>query len=313
MLKKLLLLLIVAVAFAGGYVYWRAREQQQPANVTASEYFTADDRMMEIAGANVRVRIEGPEDAPPIILMHGFIYSLETWDAWAADLKKDHRVIRFDLLGHGLSGPDPQQRYSPDERAEFVGEVMDALGIEKAIIGGNSLGGLAAWRFAAQNPARVSALVLISTGAYPTNGVGDEPLSPPAPMALFLRTAPDAGVAITLKNIYGDDSKITPEKIKLVGDMMRQPGNGEAYVQSIEEFTLPDPTPLLHSIAAPTLILWGAEDNVMPVEHGRRIAEDIPDAKLIIYDGVGHVAQEEVPERSLQDLRAFLTDAEAAH
>ena len=310
-LKKLIIIVALVAAGAAGYSYWRANEAA--GQTSSSAYLTADDRLMNIAGANVRVRIEGPQDAPPIILMHGFIYSLETWNAWATDLKKDHRVIRFDLLGHGLSGPDPQRRYSPDERAAFVGDVMDALGVERAIIGGNSLGGLAAWRFAAKNPERASALILVSPGGYPANGVEDTPLSPPAPMALFLRTPPDAGVALTLKNIYGDDSKATPEKVKLVGDMMRQPGNGEAYVQSIEEFTLPDPEPLLNSINVPTLILWGAEDAVMPVDHGRRMKEAIPDARLIIYDGVGHVAQEEAADRSIADVREFLAASEAAH
>jgi pimeloyl-ACP methyl ester carboxylesterase len=308
-LKKFLILLVIGVAVGAGYYYWSSRMSED----AAVSHLTADDRMMEIAGANVRVRIEGPDDAPPIILMHGFIYSLETWDAWAAALKSDHRVIRFDLLGHGLSGPDPQQRYSPEERAAFVGDVMDALGVDRAIIGGNSLGGLAAWRFAAMAPDRVAALIMVSPGGYPANGVGDTPLSPPAPMALFLRTAPEAGVAISLGNIYGDDSKITPEKIKLVGDMMREPGNGEAYVQSIEEFTLPDPEPALRTITAPTLILWGAADIIIPPDNGRKMAGAIPNSKLVYYEGVGHVAQEEASEETIADVKAFLTEVEGRH
>lgn len=307
MLKRILLLLVIAVIGAAGYYYWFSH----PRGDAAASYLTADDRVMEIAGAKVRVRIEGPEDAPPIILMHGFIYSLETWDAWAAALKSDHRVIRFDLLGHGLSGPDPQQRYSPEERAAFVGDVMDALGVERAIVGGNSLGGLAAWRFAAIAPERVAALIMVSPGGYPANGVGDTPLSPPPQMALFLRTAPEAGVALSLGNIYGDDRKVTPEKIKLVGDMMRQPGNGEAFVQSIEEFSLPDPEPMLKSITAPTLILWGAADIIIPPENGRKMAAAIPNAKLVYYDGVGHVAQEEAPEETITDVKAFLAEVES--
>lgn len=303
MLRRLILLLLVAAVAAAGFLLWKA---QRAGPVAAEDYLTADDRMMEIAGASVRVRIEGPADAPPIVLMHGFVYSLETWDAWAAALKSDYRVIRFDLLGHGLSGPDPERRYSPDERARFAGDVMDALGIERAIVGGNSLGGLAAWRFAAFNPDRVSALILVAPGAYPINGVAETPLPPPPPMALFLRTATEPALAVAMKNIYGDDSLVTPERVKRVGDMMRQPGNGEAFVQSIEEFTLPDPEPLLKEIAAPALILWGADDALLPVEHGRRMAAAMRHAELIVYDGVGHVAQEEAPSGTIADVRAFL-------
>ena len=295
--------LSVAGGVAAGVFYWRALQSTQPSTASLTG---ENDRLMTIDGANVRVRIEGPETAPPVILLHGFIYSLESFDDWASGLSSDYRVIRFDLLGHGLSGPDPQKRYSPQERAEFIGAVMDALGVERAVIGGNSLGGLAAWRFAATSPERVSALVLISPGGYPANGVGDDPLSPPAPFAFFLRNPTEAGVAITLQGIYADKSLVTPDRVGQIASMMRQPGNGEAYVESIEEFTLPDPEPLLRAIAAPTLIMWGAEDKVIAVENGRRMAAAMPDAQLIVYEGVGHVAQEEAPARTLTDLRAFL-------
>jgi len=303
LLKKLLLGLAFAALAAAGFAWWSAEQREAP---SASAYFTDNDRMIEVAGAKVRIRMEGPEEAPPVILMHGFIYSLETWDGWAEALKSDYRVIRFDLLGHGLSGPDPQRRYSPQERADFVGDVMDALQIERAIVGGNSLGGLAAWRFAAGSPERVKALILVSPGGYPINGVGDEPVPAPPPMALFLRTAPDAGVAATLRNIYGDDSLVTAERIRLVADMMRQNGNGEAFVQSIGEFTAPDPEAALNSIEAPTLILWGAKDSIIPLDHGRRMEAAMPNATLIVYEGVGHAAQEEAPDATAADARAFL-------
>ncbi len=306
-MKWIVALAAVVAGIGGGFAYWRS---QQTADAASATYLTADDRMMTIAGAKVRVRIEGPPEAPPIILLHGFIYSLESFDAWAADLKRDHRVIRFDLLGHGLSGPDPLQRYAPQERADFVGDVMDALAIDRAVIAGNSLGGLAAWRFAATSPDRVAGLILISPGGYPDNGVAETPLSPPAPVAFFLRNANEASVAFTMQAIYADKTQVTPERVKRTADMMRQPGNGEAYVQSIEEFSLPDPEPILKSITAPTLILWGADDKVISVDHGKRMAAAIPGASLIIYEGIGHVAHEEAPERSLGDARAFLGSIE---
>lgn len=292
---------------SAGALLWRA---QQALVGDAADYLTKDDRMMTVAGANVRVRIEGPEDAPPVILIHGFIYSLESFDAWAADLKRDHRVIRFDLLGHGLSGPDPQRRYSPQERGAFVGDLMDALGVERAIVGGNSLGGLAAWRFAATAPGRVSALILVSPGAYPNRGVAETPLSPPAPFAFFLRNPTEAGVALALQGVYADKTAITPDGVRRTTALMRQPGNGDAFVESIEEFSLPDPEAMLNAIAAPTLILWGAEDKVIPAEQGSQIAAAIPDATLIVYPGVGHVAHEEAAKQTIADVRAFLARVE---
>lgn len=310
MFKRLILALAALSLLGGAAAAWLVWRAQNAPIAAASEYLSTNDRLMTVAGANVRVRIEGPEDAPPIVLLHGFIYSLESFDAWAADLARDHRIIRFDLLGHGLSGPDPQKRYSPQERAAFIGDLMDALGVERAVIGGNSLGGLAAWRFAATSPERVIAMILVSPGAYPDRGVADTALSPPAPFAFFLRNPTQAGVALTLQGVYADKAMITPARVERVTALMRQPGNGDAFVESIEEFTLPDPEPLLRSISAPTLILWGAEDKVIPAEYGRKMEAAIPDADLIVYEGVGHVAQEEAPEQSIADVRAFIARVE---
>jgi pimeloyl-ACP methyl ester carboxylesterase len=303
-MARIVLILLVAAAVAVGVYAWRTHGDQPVA--TVSPYMLAGDRIVEVDGARIRVREEGPEGAPALILMHGFIYSLETWDAWAPALSADWRVIRFDLAGHGLSGPDPQQRYSPEERAAFLGAVMDALGVERAVIGGNSLGGLAAWRFAATAPQRTRALILVSPGAYPYNGVTDIAVSPPPPMKFFLSTAPDAGVRVALAGIYADDAKVTDAQVARMRDMMRQPGNGDAYIESIEEFTLPDPSAALASITAPTLILWGAEDAVIPPEQGRRLAAAIEGARLVEYPGVGHAAQEEAPDATIADVRAFL-------
>ncbi|MCB9955478.1 MAG: alpha/beta hydrolase [Caulobacterales bacterium] len=308
MVKKVLvgiLLIVIVATVCLGLSVWSAMRGVSPAELEA-KYMTPADRFVVAAGARVRVREEGPEGAPVILLMHGFLYSLESWDAWAADLSRDYRVIRFDMLGHGLTGPDPQQRYSPEERAAFLGDLMDALSVDHAIIGGNSLGGLAAWRFAAAHPERADALILVSPGAYSINGVTETPVPPPEPLKVFLRTAPEAGVAATLARVVADPSVITPERAALVRDMMRRKGNGEAFIQSIEEFTLPDPAALLATVTAPALLLWGREDKVIPVEQGEAMENSMPNARLIIYDGVGHTAQEESPAATLDDVREFL-------
>lgn len=312
-MKKFLLALLVVIVLAGAagaFFYWKAAQGVAPEKLEAN-YMTPSDRFVDIDGARVRVREEGPPTGRPVILLHGFIFSLESWDAWAQVLAKDYRVIRYDLLGHGLTGADPKERYAPQERAEFLGEVMDALEIRSAIVGGNSLGGLAAWRFAAANPDRVEALILVSPGAYSINNVTDEPVAVPAAMKAFLLTAPEAGVRSTAALVYADDSKITDQRIQTLRDMMRRKGNGQAFVKSLEEFTLPDPTEDLARVAAPTLILWGEDDLLIPPEHGRRMEGAMPDARLITYPGVGHAAQEEAPAISVADAISFLESVQA--
>lgn len=313
-MKKILAVIAVVAVLAVaafGIAVWSASRGLSPEMLEA-KYMTDRDRFVDVAGARVRVREEGPEGAPAIVLMHGFIFSLETWDAWAKALSADYRVIRFDLTGHGLTGPDPQKRYSPDERAALVGEVMDALGIAHAVIGGNSLGGLAAWRFAAIHPERVDGLILVDPGAYSINGVADAPVEAPKAMKLFLKTAPEAGVKFSLERIFADDAFATPERVALIRDMMRRRGNGAAFLQSIEEFTLPDPTEALSAIAAPTLILWGAEDALIPVGHGSLMEAAMPNAQLVTFEGVGHAPQEEAAQASGLAVRAFLDEIREA-
>ena len=299
---------VILLAFLGfGYYAWQAAKGQ-PASELEAAYMSAEDRFVDIAGARVRVREEGPESAPVIILVHGFTYSLESYDAWAEDLSANYRVVRYDLLGHGLTGPDPEMRYAPAERAAFLGDVMDALDIDRASIAGSSLGGLIAWRFAADNPDRVDRLILIDAGAFSINGVTDTPVDPPAPLAACLRLATDPCIAATLGAIYVDPSRLPEHRAGEIQAMMQREGNGAAFLDHLAEFTLPDPTADLARVQAPTLIIWGAQDRVIAVDHADRLAAAIPDAQTAIFEGVGHAPHEEAPAETLQAVRAFLNE-----
>ena len=312
-MKRILpaLLLIVTIGVAGvGAFYWHAQKGLAPA-VLEEKYVTSADRFIDIAGARVRVREEGPQDAPTLVLIHGYTFSLESWDAWATLLKDEFRVVRYDLLGHGLTGPDSQARYAPAERAEFFLEVMDALEIDRAVVGGNSLGGLIAWRAAAAAPERFRGLILIDAPAYPYNGVGDTPVEIPLAMRTYLKTAPEAGVRASAELVWGDDSKITDARLKVLRDMIRRRGNGDALIGHLEVFTMPDPAALLEKISAPTLIMWGARDILVSLEQARQLERAIEDAKLIVYDGVGHAPQEEAPQLTAADARSFLIRLDA--
>lgn len=302
----LIFALAAAAAAAFAWVFWSAARGLDPASLEARR-MTQTDYFRLVDGLRVRIREEGPEGAPPIVLLHGFIFSLESFDAWAGALSKSRRVIRYDLAGHGLTGPDPLRRYSPDERAEFHLKVMDALGVERADLAGNSLGGLIAWRFAAAHPERVGKLILIDAGGYSINGVAETPVEAPAAMKAFLATAPQAGVASTFAFVFGDDSKIAPERLALARDMMRRRGNGEAFIQHLDEFTLPDPEPLLSKVSAPTLIQWGGADALIPADHAARFDAAIDQSTVILYEGAGHAPHEEVAERTVADAEDFLT------
>ena len=304
------LLVLAALILIGAGVWMSTRPASQTATDAAarldSPYWRDADQLVDIYGVMARVRSEGPADAPVIVMVHGFSYSLESWDAWAADLSRDYRVIRMDLPGHGLTGPDPQQRYSVPETVNFLGGLLDELGLDHVTLAGNSLGGLVSWRLAAERPDLVSRLVLVAPGAYSINGVTDQPVAVPMGVSFYLTSAPEAMIAAASAGLFGDPSRMDPALPGRVHALMQTPGVGQALVERLEVFTLPDPTADLARVEAPALVLWGGRDVMIPVEQAGRIADDLPQAELIIYDDLGHILHEEDPARTLVDVRAFL-------
>ena len=304
---------VVLLAILAGL--WLVKSQVSPPAEPGSEiearHFTSQDRYVEIAGARVRVREEGPDDAPVLILLHGFTFSLESWNGWAGQLDDEYRIVRYDLLGHGLTGPDPQQRYSPHERSAFLGEVMDALDIEEASLAGNSLGGLVAWRFAVENPDRVDRLILVDSGAFSINGVTDEPVQAPLPVAMALRSAPDFFIDQIIAMTFADPSVISEDRRAGIADMMRAEGNGDAFVDHINEFVLPDPRPELARLNTPTLVMWGGRDVLIDPAQAQMIVDAAPQAELVMFDDLGHAPQEENPQATAEAARAFLSDNNA--
>jgi pimeloyl-ACP methyl ester carboxylesterase len=121
-------------------------------------------------GHALRVRDTGPKSAPVLIFMHGFGSSLETWEPWARLLSDKYRVVRFDFPGSGLSEPDRTGDYSDARSLQLVKALMQQLGIERAVLIGNSMGGRIAWKFAAAYPTIVSKLILISPTDSPVLG-----------------------------------------------------------------------------------------------------------------------------------------------
>ena len=315
MIRKLFgLIFIVALLVVGALGGWYAIASRGVApDLLEEKYLTIDDQFVDIGAARVRVRMEGPLNAPVIIMNHGFTHSLETWNGWATALKNDYRIVRYDLGGHGLTGPDPDMRYAPVERAAFLKDLMDTLGIERAVVAGNSLGGLVAWRFASANPDRVDALVLIAPGVFSINGVADEPVPVPLPLRIFLMTAPKTGMKKAAKRVYGDDAKVTDAIVERMRDMIRRQGNGAALIDALEEFTMPDPTKELQALATPSLIFWGTEDVIIPIEQGERMAALLPNAELVFLPGAGHVAQEEAPDETLRYVHEFLAGLEHSY
>ena len=135
-----------------------------------AKYANSPDDFVEVAGIRLHVRDSGPKAAPAVILLHGFGASLHTWEGWAKTLSRDMRVIRFDLPGSGLTGPDPRGDYTDARALEILLALMDRLGIARASLVGYSIGGRIAWTFAAKVPARTDKLVLVAPDGFASPG-----------------------------------------------------------------------------------------------------------------------------------------------
>jgi len=121
-------------------------------------------------GLTVHLRDEGPRSAPVLMLLHGSNADLHTWDSWAEALKGQFRVIRFDQIGHGLTGRAPDNDYSPQAFDDTIERVAAKLGLTKFALGGNSMGGGNALHYALGNGERLTALILVDSGGAPPFG-----------------------------------------------------------------------------------------------------------------------------------------------
>lgn len=298
-----IVVLLALIVITGIWLYTPDKSQ---AALTA-EYATADDQFIPVSGLHLRVRDTGPKDAPPIILLHGFGSSLDTWEGWAKLLSGPYRVIRFDLPGFGLSGQDPTGDYSDDRSVAVLGALMDALSLERASLVGNSLGGKIAWLFAAQHTARVDKLVLVSPDGFASPGFEyGKPAKVPAVAGILPYVLPTALVRMSLRPAYADDSALTPAVVTRYRDMMLAPGIRQAIVARMQQVLLRPPEPVLSRIQAPTLLLWGEEDGMIPFANSADYMKWIPNCRIAALPLLGHVPMEEAPARSLAPVQAFL-------
>lgn len=260
-----------------------------------------------VLGQRVRLMDTGPRTAPALILLHGFGSSLDTWEPWAKALSAKYRVIRLDLPGFGLTGPDPTGDYSDERTLAVLAALMDQLALPRATLIGNSLGGRFAWEFAAQYPGRVDKLVLISPDGFASPGF-DYGKAPEVPLLLELMpwVGPRSLIRANLAPAWAHPEALPDAVLERYRDMLLAPGVRRAILDRTRQTVLTDPSARLRRITAPTLLLWGTHDAMIPVSNAQDYLRLIPHAQLAALPGMGHVPFEESPARALPPLERFL-------
>lgn len=301
-----IVLIIVATVAVAGLMLWLWTPDKSRAELDA-RYLRETGDMMNVAGAALHVRDSGPRDAPAVILLHGFGSSLHTWEAWAEALSARFRVIRFDLPGTGLSHPDALGDYSDARSMAVLNALMDRSGLTRATLIGHSMGGRIAWNFAAQYSGRVEKLVLVAPDGFASQGFAYDTAPKVSAMVKLMRyVLPRALLKMSLVPAYADPSRLSEDTITRYHDLMRSPGGREALIARMEQLRLTDPTPRLRSITAPTLLLWGDRDAMIPVAHAKDYEALLPTSSTVVLPGVGHIPHEETPDISVRPVFEFL-------
>jgi pimeloyl-ACP methyl ester carboxylesterase len=290
---------LVAVALA----IWAYAPDKPRAELEAS--YPGAYRLVD--GVRLRLRDTGPRDAPAVILLHGFGASLDTWEPWAQALSARHRVVRFDLPGFGLTGPDPTGDYSDARGMKILNDLMDQLGIARASLVGHSLGGRIVSNFAALHPDRVTRLVLISpdgfaSALFPYDHAPETPLI----MRALPYVAPRSLVKSSLSAAYARPEALSKATLTRYRDLLLAPGVRRAILARTSQLILRDPAPTLARIKVPTLLLWGEKDAMVPISYAAKYLRELPNAILTPLPNLGHVPFEEDPAASLEPLERFL-------
>lgn len=305
--------LVLAAGIAAGIGIAATWAPDQPLSALRARWAPPPSAFIEVAGLQVHYRDEGPRDDPvPIVLLHGTSASLHTWEGWVAALRGTRRVVSFDLPGFGLTGPSASGDYSDAAYVRFVLQMLDTLKLPRVVLGGNSLGGGIAWETAAAAPQRVAQLILVDAASYAfvpkSVPLGFRIARLPLLNPLTSRVLPRRAVEASVRNVYGHPERVTAELVDRYTAMTLRAGNRRALAQRMVQLDRGENAARIATLRVPTLILWGGQDRLIPPENAARFAHDIAGSTLLLFDDLGHVPQEEDPQRTVVAVQRFLAN-----
>jgi len=302
---KIIALAFIAFILLAALYLWTPDKSKAELEKT---YGSPKNAYVTALGVNLHYQDTGPsKNTIPIVFLHGFGASLQTWDTWTQALSDDYRIISVDLPGFGLTGEDPSGIYTDQRSVEVLEAFLKELKIPKVVLVGNSMGGKFAWQFAARYPNQVSKLVLISPDGYASPGIqyGKKP-DVPAIADLYRYFFSKTFLVMNLKPAYADPNTLNDALVNRYYDLMLAPGVRGAILGRMQQTVLQDPVPSLASIQVPTLLIWGEKDAFIPISNSNDYLKVMPNAKRVSLPNIGHLPQEEQPSIGLQVLKEFL-------
>lgn len=315
MVKHLKYLAVFIIVSVGLFLVWGWAPDIEPRTLAAKYATGASDFLPLPSGETVHYRLQGNEDGKKLVLLHGSNASLHTWEPWVNELESDFFILSLDLPGHGMTGAIKSRDYSYASMVAFVREVTEALAFERFILAGNSMGGGITAMFALEHPNLLEAAILLDAAGIKLPEEAASKSDMPLAFKLAGRWYSDWALKIItprsiaeegLSKSFTDQSLVTDEMVDLYWELARHPGNRDATALRFAEYRDKPMYLPVEEINVPTLIIWGADDRLIPVEAAYEFHRRIGGSELIVFDGVGHIPMEEAAEASAAALKNFV-------
>lgn len=267
------------------------------------------------AGQRIHYRDQGRRDGRTIALLHGSNSSLQTWEPLVKRLGGDYRIVTLDLPGHGLTGGTPDKDYSAAGMIAAVDVVAAKLGLDHFVLGGNSMGGWVAWRYALAEPGRVDALLLLDAAGMPLrkgekvpeSNLGFRLLKNPLGRWLAGQITPRSLVEKSLRQSVAKTGIVDDAMVDRYWELLRFPGNREATALRATLDREPAMADRIGEIKVPVLILFGKQDRLINPSAALTFHDRIAGSEVVLLDGVGHLPMEEAPDATAMTIADFVT------
>ena len=254
-----------------------------------------NDRFVQVNGLRVRYRSAG-ERGPVVVLLHGIGRTLEDWSENMLALGRSHRVFAPDFPGCGFSDK-PVLSYTTPFLAGFVRDFLRALNLERATLVGNSMGGGISLEFAVQFPELLEGLVLVAPAGMGPKGAQFLGLCSIPVFGELISRPSRVGSKRALELLFADRNMMTQARAERDFELSSQPGATRAFLKMLRFMAnRHGAKPAFYNrslenaanVRVPTLVVWGVQDHILPVEYARIAAKTIPGSSLQVYDPCGH-------------------------
>ncbi|MCW5906499.1 MAG: alpha/beta hydrolase [Chitinophagales bacterium] len=310
-MKKLLiaLFLLVALLVLAPLGYFMLRPSLIiPKETAKAELSSPHSHFLNWRGAELHYTDEG--SGFPVLMIHGFGGSYTNFSKLAELMKNDYRVIRIDLPGFGLSDfPEVKENHDfLQEYRDYLSFILDTLHLDSVYVIGNSMGGAMAWACAADHPDKVQKIVLLDAAGYDTEKAAAKLLMFKFKSVgkIFEKGMPLFMSWQGLQKAYFRDDELLEENVVRNNKFTNREGNLQHMLNLAKAAQFPD-TAWIQQVQCPALIVWGVEDEIIPVEHAQRFKRDIKNSEVVLFDRCGHCPMMEEAEKTKEAAVHFFT------